>query len=95
MLNLVARTKVLVQLTFQLIASNWTHLLGPLDRIDAVCMSTSKDDVELLEASTLGLREEEVDAGNDGGVHDCKDDVCSVTDVGKGWGRDHDDEEVG
>jgi hypothetical protein len=96
-LNLLFRrtTKVLVKLTLELMTLNVAHLLGALDGVHAVRVGASKDDIELLEATATGLREEEPDTGDDGGVEDGEHDVGLVAEVGEGGRGDHDDEEVG
>lgn len=84
-------TKVLRQLGLQLLALNVPHMLRPLHRVYSIIVRTGEDDIQLLEATALGLGEEEVDAGNDSGVKDSEHDVGAVAEVGEGWRGDHDD----
>lgn len=81
------------QLTLQLPPLRLRHLLRPLDRIDLARVRTGEYNVDLLQTSTLWLRAEEPDVGEQQNtVEDGEGDVGLVAQLGEGWWRDNYDQ---
>jgi len=68
--------EVFRKLSLNFSTSELGHSLCALDWADTICPSTGEDDIHLLQTSALWFGEQEVDSGDQGGVQDCKDDVC-------------------
>lgn len=77
--------------------SHARKLLGSGDIADLLSVTLGEDEINLLEGATRGLGVEEVDDGEEDGVHASEEGVGAPT-VGTGSvnhdGSDHDDEEV-
>lgn len=75
-LNILSVIKVPSQLLLQLATLQTRHVLGGFDGVLFLRVSAGEDDVEFFEAAALGFREEEPDAGEDGGVEYACCDLC-------------------
>lgn len=83
-----------VGIGFDLLGSEMRQLLGGLDVRHLVDIALGEDDVDLLERAAGRLGVEEVDDGNEGGVHAGEEEVSSPANLVDHDGSDHDDEEV-
>lgn len=61
---------------------------------EAVFVSLGKDEIHLLQTTSLCLGEEAEDDGNEGQVEHGKDDVGLVCDARERWWGNHDDQEI-
>lgn len=81
-LNVLSVIEIPGQLLLQLATLQTRHVLGRFDGVLFLRMRAGEDDVELFQAAALGFREEEPDAGEDGGVEDaCYEVVLAVLHV--------------
>jgi hypothetical protein len=96
-LLVVTAEAVLAGLVGNLVVSHARQLLGSGDIANLLSVTLGEDKVNLLKRAARGLRVEEVDDGEEDGVHGGEESVGSPT-VGTGSvnhdGSDHDNEEI-
>lgn len=96
-LLIVTAEAVLASLVGNFVVSHARKLLGSGDIADLLSVTLGEDEINLLEGAARGLGVEEVDDGEEDGVHGGEEGVGAPT-VGTGSvnhdGSDHDDEEV-
>lgn len=85
---------ILASLCVDLRSIEVRKLLGSGDIAHLLEVALGEDEINLLKGSPGGLRIEEIDDGEEEGVQNCEEKVCTPTDAVNEHGSDHNNEEV-